>query len=55
MRYVLTFLGGAVGMYIILKVLSVKKSGTASQSTERFKELAQTQQVYNLLMTNEFR
>lgn len=55
MKYFLCIVGGMAGMYIILKVLSVKETNNPSLTTERFKELVATPQVYKLIMTSEFR
>lgn len=55
MRTVLLILAGALGMFIIMKVLAVRQSGVVSNTTARLKELAMTNQAYNLLKTNEFR
>jgi hypothetical protein len=44
-----------VGMYAILKVLSVKETQNSSLTTDRFKELAKTSEAYKLIMTGEFR
>ena len=55
MKYFLSILGGALGMYIILKVLSSKGNTAPSQTTAKLKALAKTAQAYNLIMSPQFR
>lgn len=54
MKIVLWVLVGALVMFVLLKI-AAKTGATPSDTGERFKELAKTQQAKNLIMTNEFR
>lgn len=45
---------GALLMFVLLKIMS-KASAGGSVTFDRFKELARSQQVANLIKTNEFR
>jgi hypothetical protein len=53
-RNILLVALGMLIMFVLLKIMA-KNSGTMSQTTTRFNALAKTQQVANLMRTNEFR
>jgi len=54
MKTVLWILLGALIMYVLLKILSGSEKGD-SQTSARLKELVNTMQFRNLIMTNEAR
>lgn len=54
-KYIIWFIVGAMAMFLILKIASKSAQPDSSETTQRFKELAKKQEVYNLIMTKEFR
>jgi hypothetical protein len=54
-KYIIWFIVGALGMFLILKIASKTGKEDNSEVSARFKELAKTQEVYLLVKTKEFR